>query len=69
MEDNTQEIMESVHKVADLSELKGTLQGKMEILEWLIRKGALRESMLPGMHVLYTEEGPIDVHLDSEGIL
>jgi hypothetical protein len=69
MENNVDEIMSHVKKLSDLSEESGIMQGKLHILEWLIKKGALRESMLRGMYVLYTEDGPVDVSLKEEGLV
>jgi hypothetical protein len=35
------------------------------IINLLIELGVLRESMVPGWHVIYTESGPKDIKLDS----
>ena len=33
------------------------------VIKVLMDKGVLRESMLPGMYVIYTEQGPVDLNL------
>jgi hypothetical protein len=65
--DNNQELLTNIQRVADIAESTGVLKGRLEVLSWLLEKGALRDSMLPGMHVLYTESGPIDVSLNNDG--
>ncbi len=35
------------------------------LIKLLMQMGVLRESMIPGWHVIYTEMGAIDIHLDK----
>ena len=63
MSNNTDEL---IQQVVEAAKAKGRVEEDRRISEFLIEKRAIRSSMLgQGWLVLYTEDGPIDVKIET----
>jgi len=45
--------------------IDAVLKENKRVINLLIELGVLRESMVPGWHVIYTEAGPKDIKIDK----